>query len=140
MLLLALTQLAATEGLGVEGDTLFAGYKPSRPHQLTCLFEYDSVPPPQVMGPSAAAVELSGVQVLVRAGPQQYPWGDRQVRQVRSFLAGLGEQTVVVDVDGDAVTVDVVMLVVNGGINPLGRDGNDCPEFSANLHCWWRPS
>lgn len=139
MLLLALTQLAAAEGLGVEGDTLFAGYKPSRPYALTSLFEYDSVPPPQVMGPSAAAVELSGVQVLVRAGPQDYPWGDRQVRAVRSFLAGLGERTVVVDVDGDAVTVGLLMLQVNGGINPLGRDDNDCPEFSANLFCWWTP-
>jgi hypothetical protein len=135
MLLLALTKLVQEGALGTEAVDLFAGHKPSKPHQLTVLYEYSALPPPPVMGGGVGAVELSGVQVFVRAGVQDYPWGDRQVKAVRALLAGIVERPVEV---GDS-TVEVIALEANGGVMSLGRDSNDCPEFSTNLYCWWRP-
>jgi len=134
VLLLALTQVLVDEGLGVRGTDLFVGHKPSRPHALTVLFEYGLEPPPAVMGDgSGVAVELSGVQVFGRGATQDYPEVNDRVRAVRKVLLAAGDRVVT---EGDR-SVRILRVEPGGGILPLGRDDNDCPEITANLRCWW---
>jgi len=135
VLLLALTQVLVDAELGVRGTDLFVGHKPSGPHRLTVLFEYGLEPPPGVMGDgSGVAVELSGVQVFGRGATQDYPEVNDRVRAVRKALLAAGDR---VEVVGDGRQIRVLRMEPAGGILPLGRDDNDCPEITANLRCWW---
>jgi len=134
MLLLALTRVLVDAELGTRGSDLFVGHKPSRPHALTVLFEYGLEPPPAVMGSgTGVAVELSGVQVFGRGATQDYPELNDRVRAVRRAILAAGDRTVT---EGDT-SIRIVRVEPAGGVNPLGRDDNDCPEMTANLRCWW---
>jgi len=104
---------------------LFIGLMPDDPDTCVALYEYAGSPPMEVLVDNTATLERPSVQVITRAGRNDYPTAKTLIENVRDTLTDITDDTI----------SGVRFLRVNqiSSINALGVDENDRPRFSLSL-------
>lgn len=121
----ALADKLNSASVATTATNLFIGLMPSSPDACVALYEYAGSPPLEVMVDNDATLERPSVQVITRAGRNDYPTARTLIENVRNTLTGITDETV----------SGVRFLRVNqiSSINALGVDDNDRPRFSLSL-------
>lgn len=114
-----------TQGQGTLGTNLFLGRMPSSPDVCVGVFEYEGAIPSETFGNAATAIDRPRVQVLVRAGRDDYPTARNQARTIRGILGAVTQTTL--------SGITVLRIRPTGSVNPLGPDENDRPMISVNF-------
>lgn len=104
---------------------LFIGMMPNTPDRCVALYEYAGETPLEVMVDNAATLERPSVQVMTRAGRNDYPTARAFMVEVRDVLTAITNETI----SGET------FLRVNqlSAINGLGVDENERPRFTLSL-------
>jgi hypothetical protein len=104
---------------------LFIGLMPDKPDVCVALYEYSGAQPLEVMVDNSATLERPSVQVMVRAGRNDYPTARALISSVRDVLTNITDETI----SGER------FLRVNqiSSINSLGVDENERPRFTLSL-------
>lgn len=104
---------------------LFIGLMPNDPDTCVALYEYAGSPPMEVLVDNTATLERPSVQVMTRAGRNDYPTAKTLIENVRDTLTDITDDTI----------SGMRFLRVNqiSSINALGVDENDRPRFSLSL-------
>jgi hypothetical protein len=121
----ALADKLNSASVAVTASTLFIGLMPDQPDVCVALYEYAGSPPMEVFVNNSATIEMPSVQVMARAGRNDYPTGKALIESVRNVLTGITDETI----SGDR------FLRVNAisAINYLNNDDNDRPRFTLSL-------
>lgn len=121
----ALADKLNSASVATTATNLFIGLMPSSPDACVALYEYAGSPPLEVMVSNDATLERPSVQVITRAGRNDYPTARTLIENVRNTLTGITDETI----------SGVRFLRVNqiSSINALGVDDNDRPRFSLSL-------
>ena len=107
------------------GVNLFIGLLPDKPDVCVALYEYAGAPPLEVMRDNAATLERPSVQVLVRAGRNDYPTARNLINNIRNTLTDITDETI--------SGVTFLRINQNSSINAVGTDDNDRVIFTLSL-------
>lgn len=121
----ALADKLQSASVAVSASNMFIGLMPTTPDRCVALYEYAGAPPLEVMVDNAATLERPSVQIITRAGRNDYPTARSFMETVRDTLTGITDETI----------SGIRFLRVNeiSAINALGVDDNDRPRFSLSL-------
>ena len=121
----ALADKLNSASVAVTASNLFIGLMPSSPDTCVALYEYAGSPPMEVFVDNASTIEIPSVQVMARAGRNDYPTAKALMESVRDVLTGITDETI----------SGVRFLRVNqiSSINYLNTDDNDRPRFTLSL-------
>jgi hypothetical protein len=121
----ALADRLQSASIAFAAQDLFLGLMPDQPDKCVALYEYAGAQPLEVLTNNSATLERPSVQVLVRAGRNDYPTGKALMEAVRDSLTEITNETI----------SDQRFLRVNqiSSINALGVDANDRPRFTLSL-------
>jgi len=117
--------------VGTLGTNLFLAIMPETPDTLITVYENNGNRPYFTMGDAAIAVDRPVIQVICRAGRQDYPTARDKAQQIRSLLGAVTEQTV--------SGVSIMRIEPQGSVTPMGEDENLRPMVSINFECMVRP-
>jgi hypothetical protein len=125
VILEALAEKLQDDGVGTVGTNIFIGLMPSTPDVCIALYEYSGEPPRETFNDGGASIDVPSVQVMVRAGRNDYPTARAKIIAVRNSLSSVANVTV----EG------VVFLRVHelSAVNALGVDENDRPRFTQSF-------
>jgi hypothetical protein len=125
MMLEALADQLQTDGVATVATNLFIGLMPDSPDDCIAIYEYAGSPPIEVLTDNDATLERPSVQVITRAGRNDYPTARTLIENARNSLTNITDSTI----------SGVRFLRVNqiSSINALGVDDNDRPRFSLSL-------
>jgi hypothetical protein len=121
----ALADKLQSASIATAGVNLYIGLMPSSPDVCVALYEYAGEPPLEVLRDSAATLERPSVQVMVRAGRNDYPTARNLIKNVRDSLTGITDETI--------SGVRFLRVNQNSAINSVGTDENDRPIFTLSL-------
>lgn len=121
----ALADKLQSASVATVATNLFIGLMPNDPDVCMALYEYAGSPPLEVLVSNADTLERPSVQVITRAGRNDYPTAKTLIENARNALTGITDETI----------SGVRFLRVNqiSSINALGVDENDRPRFSLSL-------
>ena len=121
----ALADRLQSASIAFAAQDLFLGLMPDQPDKCVALYKYAGAQPLEVLTNNSATLERPSVQVLVRAGRNDYPTGKALMEAVRDSLTEITNETI----------SDQRFLRVNqiSSINALGVDANDRPRFTLSL-------
>jgi len=121
----ALADRLQTASVAFAATDLFIGLMPNSPDVCVALYEYSGAQPLEVMVDNSATLERPSVQVMVRAGRNDYPTAKALISSVRDTLTAITDETI----SGER------FLRVNqiSSINSLGVDENERPRFTLSL-------
>jgi hypothetical protein len=121
----ALADRLGSASVAFAGTDLFLGLMPDKPDLCVAIYEYAGAQPLEVMVDNAATLERPSIQVMTRAGRNDYPSAKALMEAVRDTLTAITNETI----SGDR------FLRVNqiSSINALGVDDNDRPRFTLSL-------
>jgi hypothetical protein len=122
MILEALADRLTSASVATVGTNLFIGMMPDQPDLCVSLFEYAGAAPLEVLRDNAATVERPGVQVLVRAGRNDYPGGRNLAVSVRDVLTNI--------TDEEISNVRFLRVSALSAVNSTGTDEKDRPQFT----------
>jgi hypothetical protein len=121
----ALADKLQSASIATAGVNLYIGLMPSSPDVCVALYEYAGEPPLEVLRDNAATLERPSVQVMVRAGRNDYPTARNLIKNVRDSLTGITDETI--------SGVRFLRVNQNSAINSVGTDENDRPIFTLSL-------
>jgi hypothetical protein len=121
----ALADKLQSASIATAGVNLYIGLMPSSPDVCVALYEYAGEPPLEVLRDNAATLERPSVQVMVRAGRNDYPTARNLIKTVRDSLTGITDETI--------SGVRFLRVNQNSAINSVGTDENDRPIFTLSL-------
>lgn len=104
---------------------LYIGLMPNSPDTCVALYEYAGSPPMEVLVDNTATIERPSVQVITRAGRNDYPTARALIENVRDTLTDITDDTI--------SGVRFLRVTQISSINALGVDENDRPRFSLSL-------
>lgn len=116
-----------TNSLGTLGTNLFLGTLPESPDVCTAVYENSGTPPAFTMGTSGIAIDYPMLQVICRAGKDDYPTARDAVEAIRNLLASVTDVTI--------SNVQILRIEPMGSVNPLGVDPKQRPLLSVNFRC-----
>jgi hypothetical protein len=116
-----------TNSLGTLGTNLFLGTLPESPDVCTAVFENSGTPPAFTMGNGGIAIDYPMIQVICRAGREDYPTARDAVEVIRNLLASVTDVTI--------SNVQILRIEPMGSVNPLGVDPKQRPLLSVNFRC-----
>lgn len=121
----ALADRLTSASVATTATNLFIGLLPDTPDVCVALYEYAGGAPIEVMRNNTATLEQPSIQVMVRASRNDYPTARTLCENVRDTLTNITDETI----------SGVRFLRVHNltGINALGTDEKDRPEFSLSL-------
>ena len=109
------------------GTNLFLAKMPDSPDLCVCLYEYQGLAPLETFGATAFEVDRPSIQIVVRAGRDDYPTARDLADTLRTLVSGMRNVT--------AAGVTVMRVSSSGGLYPLGADQLDRPRVVFNLDC-----
>lgn len=118
----------AAAGQGTSGVDLFMQFMPDTPDLCVAVYEYDGMPPEDVMGQALPKVEKPRVQVIVRGAVDDYPTARDRAVAIRTALCAVA--------DSALAGVQVAALRPTGGVLPMGNDPQGRPKVAANFQAW----
>lgn len=116
-----------TNSLGTLGTNLFLGTLPESPDVCTAVYENSGTPPAFTMGTGGIAIDYPMLQVICRAGKDDYPTARDAVEVIRNLLASVTDVTI--------SNVHILRIEPMGSVNPLGVDPKQRPLLSVNFRC-----
>lgn len=116
-----------TNSLGTLGTNLFLGTLPESPDVCTAVYENAGTSPAFTMGTGGIAIDYPMLQVICRAGKDDYPTARDAVETIRNLLASVTDVTI--------SGVHVLRIEPMGSVNPLGVDPKQRPLLSVNFRC-----
>jgi hypothetical protein len=121
----ALADRLQSASVAFTAQNLYIGLMPDQPDVCVALYEYAGAPPLEVLVSNTATLERPSVQVMVRAGRNDYPTAKALMESVRNTLTDIANETI----SGER------FLRVNqiSSINALGVDDNGRPRFTLSL-------
>lgn len=122
MILEALADRLTSASVATVGTNLFLGMMPDDPDLCVALFEYAGAPPLEVLQNNAATLERPGIQVLVRAGRNDYPVARDLTNTIRNTLTAITDE----EISG----VRFLRVAALSAVNATGTDEKDRPQFT----------
>jgi len=121
----ALAARLQADGVATTATDLFIGMMPNSPDECLAIYEYSGEAPMEVMIDDAATLERPSVQVMSRAGRNDYPTARALIEAARDSLTAIVNETI----SGET------FLRVNAlsAINALGVDENERPRFTLSM-------
>ena len=116
-----------TNSRGTLGTNLFLGTLPESPDVCTAVYENAGTPPAFTMGTGGIAIDYPMIQVICRAGKDDYPTARDAVETIRNLLASVTDVTI--------SNVHILRIEPMGSVNPLGVDPKQRPLLSVNFRC-----
>lgn len=116
-----------TNSLGTLGTNLFLGILPETPDECVAVYENAGSSPAFTMGTGGIVIDYPMIQVIARAGREDYPTARDKVESIRVLLAS------VLDITVSSVTI--LRIEPMGSVNPLGVDSKYRPLVSVNFRC-----
>ena len=114
---------------GTLGTNLFIGLLPGNPDACIAVYEAnDGMAPLETAGASATAVDVIGLQVVIRVGRDDYATGRDKAIAIRSLLGAITEQTL--------SGVRVLRVQPASWAAPSGNDESDRPHFSLRFRAY----
>lgn len=113
------------QGHGTQGTDIFLGRMPTSPDVCVAVFEYGGQSPEFTFGAAATAIERPSIQVMCRAGRDDYPAARNKARDIRALLGVVVAQSL--------SGIHVLRIAPVGSVNPIGPDENDRPLVTANF-------
>lgn len=123
-----LEQLAdqlATDGVGTVGTNIYIGLMPTSPDLCLALYEYSGDPPLEAFQDGGASLDQPSVQVMARAGRNDYPSARTLMLNARNSLTAVTNVTI--------GSVRFLRVRDISAINALGGDEKDRPRFTLSL-------
>jgi hypothetical protein len=109
------------------GTNLFLAKMPDTPDLCVTVYEYEGFSPLETFGTKAIEIDRPSIQVVVRAGRDDYPTARDLADTLRTLVSGMTN----VSVGGQTV----MRVSSSGGLYPLGADQLDRPRVVFNLDC-----
>jgi hypothetical protein len=100
---------------------------PDTPDLCVTVYEYEGFSPIETFGTKAIEIDRPSIQVVVRAGRDDYPTARDLADTLRTLVSGMTN----VSVGGQTV----MRVSSSGGLYPLGADQLDRPRVVFNLDC-----
>ena len=116
-----------TNSLGTLGTDLFLGTLPESPDACVAVYENSGTPPSFTMGTGGIVIDYPMLQVICRAGREDYPTARDKAESIRNLLASVLESTI--------SGVHIMRIEPMGSVNPLGVDPKYRPLVSVNFRC-----
>lgn len=114
------------QGEGTLGTDIFLGRMPDTPDACVGVYEAAGSLPEMTFGSSGLAIDRPIIQVMCRAGRDDYPTARDKADTIRDLLAGITNTTL------GAFTV--LRIEPSGSVNPIGPDEKDRPLVSVNFN------
>lgn len=121
----ALADRLDSDGVATTATNLFIGLMPNDPDAMLAIYEYAGSPPLEVLVSNDATIERPSVQVMARAGRNDYPTARALIEAARDSLTAITDETI--------SGVRFLRVTQISSINALGVDENDRPRFSLSL-------
>ena len=128
MILEALGDHLQTNSIGTLGTNIFLGKMPASPDYCITLYEYEGMAPRESFGGNPYDVDMPRIQVVVRAGRDDYPTARDAVNTIRGLLADITDVTI--------SSTKVLRVASLGAFIPLGLDDKDRPRIAANFQAY----
>jgi hypothetical protein len=112
---------------GTLGTSLFLATLPESPDVCTAIYENSGTPPAFTMGSGGIAIDYPMLQIISRAGKEDYPTARDKIEDIRNLLASVTDVTI--------SGVHVLRIEPMGSVNPLGIDPKQRPLLSVNFRC-----
>jgi hypothetical protein len=119
-----------TNGQGTLGTNLFLGVLPESPDECVAVIESEGASPEYTMGVGGIVIDSPNIQILVRAGRDDYPTARDKANTIRLLLAAVTNQTI--------STINVMRIESIGSVGLVGLDEKSRPLISANFRCMVR--
>jgi len=116
-----------TNSLGTLGTTLFLGTLPETPDECVAVYENAGSPSAFTMGTGGIVIDYPMIQIIARAGREDYPTARDKAESIRVLLASVLDTTI--------SSVKIMRIEPMGSVNPLGVDGKYRPLVSVNFRC-----
>jgi hypothetical protein len=116
-----------TNTQGTLGTDLFLGTLPESPDACVAVYENSGTPPSFTMGTGGIVIDYPMLQVICRAGREDYPTARDKAESIRNLLASVLESTI--------SGVHIMRIEPMGSVNPLGVDPKYRPLVSVNFRC-----
>lgn len=116
-----------TNSHGTLGTNLFLATMPESPDVCTTVYENAGSPPSFTMGSGGIVIDYPMLQIVCRAGRDDYPAARDEIEAIRNLLASVTDATI--------SGVRVLRIEPMGSVNPLGVDPKQRPLLSVNFRC-----
>jgi hypothetical protein len=116
-----------TNSLGTLGTDLFLGTLPDSPDECVAVYENAGTSPAFTMGTGGIVIDYPMLQIIARAGREDYPTARDKAENIRDLLALVLESTI--------SGVHIMRIEPMGSVNPLGVDSKFRPLVSVNFRC-----
>jgi hypothetical protein len=112
---------------GTQGTSIFLGTLPETPDACLAIYENTGSSPTFTMGSGGIRIDYPMVQIISRAGREDYPTARDKADTIRILLSSVLEQSV--------SGVHIMRIEPMGSINLLGVDPKYRPLVSVNYRC-----
>ena len=112
---------------GTLGTNLFLGTLPETPDACVAVYENSGSSPAFTMGTGGIVIDYPMLQIITRAGREDYPTARDKAENIRVLLASVLEKTV--------SGIHIMRIEPMGSINQLGVDPQYRPLISVNFRC-----
>lgn len=116
-----------TNSHGTLGTSIFLGTLPESPDACVAVYENSGSSPAFTMGAGGIRIDYPMIQIICRAGREDYPTARDKADTIRILLASVLEQTI--------SGVNVMRIEPMGSVNQLGVDPKYRPLISVNFRC-----
>jgi hypothetical protein len=116
-----------TNSLGTLGTNLFLGTMPETPDACVAVYENSGSAPMFTMGTGGIVIDYPMIQIVARAGREDYPTARDKAESIRTLLASVLDSTI--------SSVNIMRIEPMGSVNPLGVDSKFRPMVSVNFRC-----
>lgn len=116
-----------TNSQGTLGSTIFLGTLPDTPDACVAVYENAGSSPAFTMGTGGIVIDYPMLQIVCRAGREDYPTARDKAETIRTLLASVLETTI--------SGVHIMRIEPMGSVNLLGVDPKYRPLISVNFRC-----
>ena len=116
-----------TNSQGTLGTDIFLGTLPESPDACVAVYENAGSSPAFTMGTGGIVIDYPMIQIIARAGREDYPAARDKAENIRVLLASVLETTI--------SSVHIMRIEPMGSVNPLGVDPKYRPLVSVNFRC-----
>jgi hypothetical protein len=112
---------------GTLGTNIFLGTLPDTPDACISVYENAGSSPAFTMGTGGIVIDYPMLQIVCRAGREDYPTARDKAETIRVLLASVLERTV--------SGIHIMRIEPMGSVNLLGVDPQYRPLVSVNFRC-----
>jgi len=116
-----------TNSHGTLGTNIFLGTLPDSPDSCIAVYENAGSSPTFTMGSGGIRIDYPMLQIICRAGREDYPTARDKAENIRVLLASVLEQSI--------SGVHIMRIEPMGSVNLLGVDPKYRPLISVNFRC-----